>query len=118
MSEDNTTAAKVESTQKESKVSMMMIIMLVILIWAVVAYFMTMGPDKKDQNHQQMATTEQAPKGAAPSPEKAEAQQVPAAVEATEKAAATAVVEAENTPAANENEAVQTLMEVFAPSGK
>ena len=114
MSEEKTPAAEPQSAQKESKVSMMMIVLLVILIWAVVAYFMTMTPEKEGETQQHTATTEQAATEAT-----AEApMDAPAAVEATEKAAATAIVEAENVPAKDEKEAVEALMDVFAPEGK
>ena len=114
MSEEKTPAAEPQSAQKESKVSMMMIVLLVILIWAVVAYFMTMTPEKEGETQQHTATTEQA---TAEVPAEAP-MDAPAAVEATEKAAATAIVEAENVPAKDEKEAVEALMDVFAPEGK
>lgn len=110
MPEEKTPSVEPQNDQKESKVSMMMIIMLVILIWAVVAYFMTMDHDKADQ-HPAAATEQSAQE--VDSPANAEV-----AVEATEKAAAAAVVEAENVPAKDEKQAVDALMDVFAPSGK
>ena len=120
MSEEKTPVAEAPSAQKESKVSMMMIILLVILIWAVVACFMTMTPEKEGEAQQHAATTEQAaPEATAPVAPAAEApMDAPAAVEATEKAAATAVVEAEKVPAKDEKDAVEALMDVFAPEGK
>lgn len=119
MSEEKTPASETPDAQKESKVSMMMIILLVILIWAVVAYFMTMTPKKEGEVQQHTATTEQAAPKATASAVPAEApMDAPVAVEATEKAAATAVVEAEKVPAIDEKEAVEALMDVFAPSGK
>ena len=119
MSEEKTPAAEPQSAQKESKVSMMMIVLLVILIWAVVAYFMTMTPEKEGEAQQHTATTEQAaPEASAPEVPAEAPMDAPAAVEATEKAAATAIVEAENVPAKDEKDAVEALMDVFAPSGK
>ncbi|MEA3301645.1 MAG: hypothetical protein U9Q75_00080 [Pseudomonadota bacterium] len=117
MSEEKNPAAEPQSAQKESKVSMMMIIMLVILIWAVVAYFMTMTPEKEGEAQQHAATTEQVAPQATAVPAEAP-MDAAAAVEATEKAAATAVVEAEQVPAKDEKQAVDALMDVFAPQGK
>ena len=118
MSEEKTPAAEPQSAQKESKVSMMMIVLLVILIWAVVAYFMTMTPEKEGETQQHTATTEQAATEATAEVPAEAPMDAPAAVEATEKAAATAIVEAENVPAKDEKEAVEALMDVFAPEGK
>ncbi len=118
MSEEKKPAAEVPVAQKESKVSMMMIILLVILIWAVVAYFMTMTPEKKGEAQQQATTTEQAAPEAT-APVTAEVQQhAPAAVDATQKPVAITVVKVKKVPVKDEKEAVEALMDVFAPEGK
>jgi flagellar basal body-associated protein FliL len=119
MPEEKTPVAEAPSAQKESKVSMMMIILLVILIWAVVAYFMTMTPGKDGEAQQHAATTEQAaPEVTAPVTAEKTSMDAPVAVEATQKPVAITVVKVKKVPAKNEKEAVDVLMDVFAPSGK
>ncbi len=119
MSEEKTPVAEAPDAQKESKVSMMMIILLVILIWAVVAYFMTMTPKKEGEIQQQATTTEQAaPEATMPAVPAEAPMDAPAAVEATPKPVAITVVKVKKVPAKDEKEAVEVLMDVFAPSGK